>query len=779
MKNLNKESFSGAIYLKPFWVFAIASFALWFCIAPPVWAQDIIYVYDGTKGDQLGLSVSGAGDVNGDGYADFIVGAYGNDSAGDNAGRAYVYSGLTGYLLYIFDGEAAYDYFGYSVSGAGDVNGDGFDDLIVGAYDNSAGGILAGRAYVYSGQSGALLWTFTGKAAGEYFGYSVSGAGDVNNDGYADLIVGAYENDAGGHNAGRAYVYSGKTGDTLFTITGESANDQLGYSVSGSGDVNGDGYADLIVGAPGYFTGGVNTGRAYIYSGLTEDTLFTIIGSMGSQFGYSVSGAGDVNGDGYPDLIVGEPYGYSVGRASVYSGPTGDLLNTFTGEAADDRFGLSVSGAGDVNNDGYADLIVGAPFNDERGSRAGKAYIYSGESGDILFTLLGESADNLYGISVSGVGDLDGNGFDEVIVGAHFYNNYSGRAYVYSSSSLFSYYLDLGVTVWGSTRARPGFQKTYIISYYNYKGKDAEGVILRMYMSYPPEVSYVSAYPSPSFESSSMIEWDLGTVPGLSGGSVNAVFYISPSAPAGIALTVDAEISDVNGSLYEFNMTNNSCSEHEESVTSWDPNDKEAQPWGGGTAKYIAPDRMLRYTIFFENDTSATAEAIYVNIVDTLSIDLDWSTLEIGPMSHPDTCQASFDTLTGVLIWDCDSIMLPPDDNPPEGEGFVSFSIMPDSGLSVGTEIRNQAHIQFDYNPWIAAPGSGPVIRTIGIYGDADGNGGLSVSDVIYMINYLFKGGAAPSPSEIADCNCDMEINISDSIYLINYLFKGGPAPEC
>ncbi|MCH7879867.1 MAG: FG-GAP repeat protein, partial [candidate division Zixibacteria bacterium] len=183
--------------------------------------QCLPYYFTGeAAGDVFGISVSGAGDVNNDGFADLIVGALPNDAGGSNAGRAYVYSGQTGALLHTFTGEAAGDWFGHSVSGAGDVNNDGFADLIVGGPGNNAGGGNAGRAYVYSGQTGALLHTFTGEAAVDFFGFSVSGAGDVNNDGFADLIVGAYRNDAGGSDAGRAYVYSGQTGALLHTFTG-------------------------------------------------------------------------------------------------------------------------------------------------------------------------------------------------------------------------------------------------------------------------------------------------------------------------------------------------------------------------------------------------------------------------------------------------------------------------------------------------------------------------------------------------------------------------------
>jgi hypothetical protein len=224
-------------------------------------------------------------------------------------------------------------------------------------------------------------------------------------------------------------------------------------------------------------------------------------------------------------------------------------------------------------------------------------------------------------------------------------------------------------------------------------------------------------------------------------------------------------------------LFNNHSDDIEQVVNSWDPNDKEAQPPGGGVAKYIVPEQALRYTIFFENSPSATAEAINIEVLDTLDANLDWSTLEIGAMSHPDTCQAVFDNVSGVLTWHCDSIMLPPNHTPPEGEGFVTFSILPGSGLPFGTQIKNRAYIKFDFNPWMAAPGSGPVIRTIGKMGDANADGNISVSDVVYLVSYLFKGGLKPVPLEAGDVNCDGNITVGDVVYLINYLFKGGPKP--
>jgi hypothetical protein len=404
----------------------------------------------------FGYSVAGAGDVNGDGYADVIVGAFGSDVSVSYAGAAYIYFGgahMDNIADVILIGVAANDRFGYSVSGAGDVNGDGYGDVIVGAYQNDAAGIDAGRAYVYFGGPGMDNIpdvTLTGAVTNDQFGISVASAGDVNGDGYGDVIVGAYENDAGGSNAGRAYIYFGgpsmdNTADV--TLTGEAASDYFGISVAGAGDVNGDGYSDVIVGAPYNDAGGTNAGRAYIYfGGISMDNAADVVltGTAGEAFGLCVASAGDVNGDGYSDVIVSahsnDAGGGNAGRAYIFFGGTSmdnvaDVI--FTGEAAYDEFGFSVAGAGDVNGDGYSDVIVGAPLNGVGGDQAGRAYLYLNsltgtDIPDEFFT--GAAAGDNFGFSVASAGDVNGDGYSDVIVGA--YQNYvggssAGRAYIY------------------------------------------------------------------------------------------------------------------------------------------------------------------------------------------------------------------------------------------------------------------------------------------------------------------------------------------------------------
>src|SRR5262245_41194673 len=314
-------------------------------------------------------------------------------------------------VLYTLHGDAPMDYFGIAVSGAGDVNQDGFADLIVGAYFDEFGQSDVGKARVFSGQSGAALYTFSG-APEDYFGSAVSGAGDVNQDGCDDLIVGAWQDDTTASNAGKAVVFSGKTGLVLDTFLGAHFEDYFGYSVSGAGDVNADGFPDVIVGAYGEDHNGSQSGSARIYSGKTGGLLYTLYGSSADdQFGKAVSGAGDVNQDGFDDVIIGAPYedlfGSNVGYARVYSGKTGASLSVFTGDTQNDLFGFAVSGAGDVNQDGFDDVMVGAVAHDVNGTDSGSAFLFSGKTGATLFSFRGDDAFDFLGLPVSDVGDVD------------------------------------------------------------------------------------------------------------------------------------------------------------------------------------------------------------------------------------------------------------------------------------------------------------------------------------------------------------------------------------
>ena len=289
--------------------------------------------------------------------------------------------------LWQFNGLASWDYFGCSVARAGDVNWDGFPDIVVGAPSADPGGrSMAGQVRVFSGKDGSVLHTFNGLATVNHFGGSVAGVGDVNRDGYADIVVGAQSARPGGRRyAGQATVFSGKDGSVLHTFNGLAAGDMLGFSVAGVGDVDRDGFPDFIVGAPLAGPGGrLRAGQVRVFSGKDGSVLHTFNGLLsGNWFGYSVAEAGDVDRDGFPDFIVGAPYAYSgrwanAGQVRVFSGKDGSVLHTFNGIAARDSFGISVAGVGDVNRDGFPEFIVGAIEVDSGGrADAGQATVFS------------------------------------------------------------------------------------------------------------------------------------------------------------------------------------------------------------------------------------------------------------------------------------------------------------------------------------------------------------------------------------------------------------------
>jgi hypothetical protein len=352
---------------------------------------------------RFGHSVSGAGDVNGDGYSDVIVGAYKYDNGEYKKGMVFVFYGSSSGLSDSWNWRAEYNAdginFGSYVSTAGDVNGDGYSDVIVGAYRYDNEEEDEGAAFVYHGSSSGLSATVNWSAESDqdstWFGGSVSTAGDVNGDGYSDVIVGAQRYDNGEQWEGGAFLYhgspSGLSASHNWMYESNRALASFGYSVSSAGDVNGDGYSDVIVGAPDYGNGESFEGMAFVYrgssSGLSVSYDWTAESDLSSaSFGSSVSSAGDVNGDGYSDVIVGA-YGYdngetNEGRVFVYHGSSSGLSDSADWSAESDqewaRFGFSVSGAGDVNGDGYSDVIVGARHYDNVETDEGAAFVYHG-----------------------------------------------------------------------------------------------------------------------------------------------------------------------------------------------------------------------------------------------------------------------------------------------------------------------------------------------------------------------------------------------------------------
>ncbi|MDX2114177.1 MAG: integrin alpha [Planctomycetota bacterium] len=372
-------------------------------------------------GEFFGYSVASLGDINADGVSDLLIGIVLDPTNGASAGSARAISGKTGLPLFFFFGQAPGHRLGFSVSSAGDVNNDGAPDILIGAPFVSGGN---GAVNIYSGLTGQLLRTLTGDPTGDTFGSSVSGVGDVDADGFDDVLVGLPLNDAGGANAGAARIYSGADGSLLRTMTGDAAGDQFGASVSAVGDVDGDTVPDYIVGARFADVGGNDAGMARVFSGATGDTIRTLRGlQAGDQFGSAVSGAGDLNGDASEDVLVGAPQNDAAasgaGAAYIISVASGVILREFRGDSAFDNLGFAVAAAGDVNGDGFQDAIVGAPLDDNTGVDSGSARVFSGADGAVLYTFNGDAAGDNFGRAVAGAGDINQDGLADLIVGAN------------------------------------------------------------------------------------------------------------------------------------------------------------------------------------------------------------------------------------------------------------------------------------------------------------------------------------------------------------------------
>ncbi len=392
----------------------------------------VIREFDGeAANDQFGWIARKLGDIDGDGAMDFVTSAPNRSAGGKDAGRIYVYSSGTGKLLWKADGKAG-DTLGIGVECAGDTNGDGIPDVIASAPPN-------GVAYIYSGKDGSVLQSLKSESkAPEAFGQHVAGVGDVNHDGFADVIIGAPPPPGKpGKGTGRAYVYSGKDGKRLLTLVGESEGDRFGNAVAGYSDAR---QTFIVVGAPK--AGSEKHGRVFVYDGLTTKPRFTFegdatAGAFGAMF---LSVIGDTDGDGTPDIYVSDwqdgAKGPLTGRVYVYSGKDGRRLLTLTGENEGDGLGTSPSPAGDVDHDGYDDLIVGAWQYAGAATSAGKAYLFSGKDGALMKSYTCRTAGDTFGFDAVGMGDIDRDRSEDFLITSGWSGikgYHSGRVFLISS----------------------------------------------------------------------------------------------------------------------------------------------------------------------------------------------------------------------------------------------------------------------------------------------------------------------------------------------------------
>jgi hypothetical protein len=424
----------------------------------PAWTSDGV-----DNGVDYGISVASAGDINGDGYADIVIGAQKYLVGGQRCGSAFVYLGGPGGLpnsahSQLMNADPG-TYFGNAVSGAGDVNGDGYADVLIGASHYHLNSGYEGAVYLYTGSAEGIsaqpAWTMVGPMGDAQFGYAVSSAGDVNGDGYDDILIGARNYSMKSSNEGAAFLYlgnpSGPQNTAVWQISGGQTGALLGHALAGLGDINHDGYADFAVSAPNFDQGELDTGLVMVFLGSeTGPSLSPTWSATGTQaderLGSAVASAGDVDGNGYTDLIVGAR-GYDsgtivdAGAAYLFYNTAGSLSPTAAWMTFSDQtysgFGIAVTGFGDVNNDGYADVGVGAHRYTDDQSEEGFVFVYRGSSAGAennpYWSASGNKAETQFGYAISGAGDVNADERDDLLIGAPIYKHdektVMGRAY--------------------------------------------------------------------------------------------------------------------------------------------------------------------------------------------------------------------------------------------------------------------------------------------------------------------------------------------------------------
>jgi len=586
------------------------------CLASLSSALDRPFIIQGENpGDQFGDALT-AFDFNGDSFDDYIIAATASDAGGTSSGKIYIYFGgpsADSIADMTINGPES-SFFGSSLANAGDFNGDGFDDLLVGAPFYSGIALRAGAAYLFYGGPDADAnpdLAFFGTASLDYFGTAVAGSFDFNDDDRDDIAVGVYKADYGSYDdAGLVNVFYGSdTPDTVTDIilTGEADGERFGYSLAG-GDFNGDRIGDIVVGAYSFDDDLINRGRFYIFNGgAAPDSLFdaAVSGETdGSYFSYALTAA-DINNDDFDDVIAGA-YGFRIGdqeagKIYLYNGETVfDTLATFEfslGRESEDHLGMAVTAGVDFDADGYNEFWAGLPGSDSGGIDAGGGIIFGGFDYFADTTLYGDTAEESFGHAGIMSVDFFGYGQPSVANGAYAYDNFRGRVYFYRQDN--------------------------------------------SELNQPP--------------------------------------VLDPIGDKVIPIDVPFTLN----------------------VTAYDPD---------GTIPNLATS---------------------------------------GPLPAGASFTDNFDG-SGTFEW-----------TPADSQiGFHPVTFYADDGEKVDSE---QVTIE--------------VADTVIICGDANDDSLVNVGDAVYILNYVFKGGPEPVPYCIGDANVDTLVNVGDVVYLINYVFRDGSPP--
>jgi hypothetical protein len=798
------------------------------------------FTYDGeAAGDQLGFGVGAGGDVNNDGHDDIIVGARRHGSL---LGRVYVYSGLDGSVLYVKDGTLPSGQFGNAVSIVPDIDGDDYDEFMVGArganaaylysgFDGSQiyswfGGSLfgttvgslddvegdlvpdvfigtwesgSGSGYVelYSGVDGNFIRSHVGEAFGDEFGYAATDAGDVNNDGVHDIIVGAPGNDAGGDGAGRAYVYSGQSGALLHTFTGLHAYDEFGRAVSGAGDVNGDNFDDVIVGTWGS-TGDTTFGSATVFSGQTGLPLYELAGSaFYSGFGYGVTGGGDFSADGIPDFVVAAPM---ENKVYLYSGADGSQLDILLGETQGDFFGRYITQAGDVNGDGLADLLTSAIFSRSAGDATGMASVYllGDADGDGICAV----EDNCPNTSSLNLADADADGVGDVCDNCELVPNPLQEDVDFDGTGdVCDFPEPLQVIALASLTQPPGAvaraplvtSAPVFLTVFNPEGD-----------SINPSTNTIlqgSTYDSLGDFNGDSKRDEVITIPAPVAGTYGIRIELKSGGNSNDATTCALRIDGNQIKIFD-GFENVKAASIGTTLPSTLAFVAEADTDNDGVPDY--QDNCMQVVNPGQEDSDGDLVGDACDVGDTLqyvilasssqafgSAPVRWVIRDphggvLAPFLSTITEGSSYDSTAdyNADLRDDEIAVIPhpiagtyrPRLEPKEGApDTAQFSIL----MRID---GNQPLILAEYQNITVASLVSQTVPDVFTYctstlepGNCNGSGPVTSSDIIYLVNHVFKSGPAPSPTLICDANCSASNSSADIIILVNYVFKSGP----